>query len=491
MKKYLFISMFLFMSASQFHHVEATEGYYKMLFMDGGVGLTSMQTLPAADYLNYTFEYIATQTVSIQNSVMIKNDNDENGVLLYPDGEPRFKVIFSNGGSMNKHGESLGEEGLGRVRQYYYRGGSYTGACAGAYIATIDSSIYYNIWPGSMIGCGLANTTVGGVIPDDSPLLNYYDFGNDNYIPEIVHVRGGYASTLPPGTEVLLIHDKPGTDLHDNPSSWAYKDNDTTGRLVLMSSHPENEFSGERRDFIAAVFQYAVDGGAPPGTKGPLANGEKRVMNKTTKDNDPVNTKIGDKQYHHFTIDLAGGATNLVITLDGDDTYDLNLYAKKDTFAFAGPADFADTSEGADKSIFVDTADPGTWYIGVECATTVESDAISWGYKYSGLIEVLNGVEYSMQADWNITDIFTNNTLHAESPERLAVNAGRKTVSIRVRSMQPYNLKIYNLQGKLCWEPYTSQAVEKYLWQPDSPGMYIVRLESGKDILTKRFTVVK
>ena len=124
--------------------VEAVEGFYKTLFMDGGVGLSEMRTLPAADYLNYSMEYLATNTVSVQTKVMIKNDNDDNGVLLYPDGEPRFKVIFTNGGDNDTHGESLGEEGRGRVRTFYYRGGSYTGACAGAYIATIDSTIYYN-----------------------------------------------------------------------------------------------------------------------------------------------------------------------------------------------------------------------------------------------------------------------------------------------------------------------------------------------------------
>ncbi len=491
MKKYILFSMILSLSTSLFLRAEATEGFYKDLFMDGGVGLNGMKTLPAADYLNYTWEFIAMNSVNPQNLIMVENDNDDNGVLLYPDGEPRFQLIFTNGGMSDEHGESLGQEGRERVRTFYYRGGSYTGACGGAYISTLDKDCYYKIWPGSMTQVGVAYSDVGGDIPANSPLLNYYDFGGDNYISTIVHHYGGYASTLPPGTEILLIHDKPGTGLDNQPNCWAYKDNDTTGRIVVISPHPENEFSGEKRDLAAAIFQYAIDGRAPPSTKGPLANGEIRIMNKSTNDNDPINTKIGDRQYHHFTIDLTGGATNLVVTLDGDDAFDLNLYLKKDTFAFASVADYADTTAGADKTIPVDTAAPGTWFVGVECATTVVAEEGPWYYEYSGQLEVLNGVEYTIKADWNLTGIYSNNGLNSGALVRLVVNVGRENIFIYVRSLQPYKIKIYDVKGRLCWEPKTSQTVEKYIWQPKSTGMYIVCLESGKDVLTKRFTVVK
>lgn len=122
MKRYILFSMILTLSTSLFLHIEAAEGFYKDLFMDGGVGLSGMKQLPAADYLNYTYEYFANNTVSYQTSIMIGNENDDNGVLLYPDGEPRFKVIFTNGGGPETHGESLGEEGRGRIRSFYYRG---------------------------------------------------------------------------------------------------------------------------------------------------------------------------------------------------------------------------------------------------------------------------------------------------------------------------------------------------------------------------------
>ena len=67
---------------------------------------------------------------------------------------------------------------------------------------------------------------------------------------------------------------------------------------------------------------------------------------------------------------------------------------------------------------------------------------------------------------------------------------GRK-VLIRVNNTKPYNLKIFNMRGRVCWQPNTSQSTKQYTWQPNGTGMYIVYLESGKDIYTRRLTIVK
>jgi hypothetical protein len=90
----------------------------------------------------------------------------------------------------------------------------------------------------------------------------------------------------------------------------------------------------------------------------------------------------------------------MTVTLDADDRYDMNLYIAANTFALASRAEYADISAGADKTLAVSSLDPGTWYIGVECATTVVADKQSYGYDYSGTLEVLNGVEYSIRATW-------------------------------------------------------------------------------------------
>lgn len=44
---------------------------------------------------------------------------------------------------------------------------------------------------------------------------------------------------------------------------------------------------------------------------------------------------------------------------------------------------------------------PGTWYIGVECVTTVETQQTEWGEEYTGNLGVLNGVAYQIRMDVN------------------------------------------------------------------------------------------
>ena len=134
------------------HLQSATPGFYKDLFMDGGKELTSRTSLPAAVSLDLSMEYLATDDQTIQTKIMIGNDYDENGILLYPDGAPRFRLIYTNGGSATGHGNSLGEQGRQRVRSFYYNGGSYSGSCAGAFIVSVSYMVsgtyepYYHIW---------------------------------------------------------------------------------------------------------------------------------------------------------------------------------------------------------------------------------------------------------------------------------------------------------------------------------------------------------
>ena len=73
-----FILIFMILFANSIF----SQGYYKDIFMDGGIGLRSRQNLPAQAYLNLSMEFIATEDISIQNSLMVYNSNDENGVLL-------------------------------------------------------------------------------------------------------------------------------------------------------------------------------------------------------------------------------------------------------------------------------------------------------------------------------------------------------------------------------------------------------------------------
>jgi hypothetical protein len=215
-------------------------------------------------------------------------------------------------------------------------------------------------------------------------------------------------------------------------------------------------------------------------------------MDKSSGDDDPEYTKIGDKQYHHFTVSLSDEVNEMTVTLDADDGYDMNLYLAKNTFALADRAEYADTSEGADKTLTVSSLEPGTWYVGVECATTVSAEKKEYGYEYSGKLEVLNGVEYSIKADWGEgTAIRTRSNSAIATHNRLSVKSEGKKVSIQIETTRAYTLKIFDVKGRLRWQPERSQTTGKHTWQPENGGMYLVRLAFKKNVINKRFMVVR
>lgn len=388
--------------------VPSAEGYYKVLFMDGGLYLTSKTSLPAADYLNITMEHLATSEGDTQSFVLISNIDDDNGRLLYPDGEPRFRAVFTNGGTATNHGTSLGEDGRDRVRAFYNNGGSFTGSCAGAFIASLSNGSsgvnesYYHLWPGRTTVTNLLDTYTGHFIEPGSPLLNYYNFGGDMYISNIYHNGGCYPRTIdyPATTEVLLRYNYSSMSMHQEPSCWAYKTGTDSGRVCVIGSHPESVTGGERLLLMAAMIRYSLDGQGAVNVKDTLSNGVIRYMDKTTGDNDPGFTKIGDKQYHHFKVEVPSGATGLEITLDGDSGYDLNLYVHPGNFAFNSTASYKEVVSGSDKVVSISDPVEGTWYIGIQCATTVTAMKQTWGYDYTGDLSVLNGVAYSITASW-------------------------------------------------------------------------------------------
>lgn len=406
----------------------AAQGYYKDIFMDGGVKVTSRERLPAADFLDMSIEHYASSRYTstfpptrldslLQEEIYTGTPGDLNGVLLYPDGQPRFRLLYVNGGRATSHGRSLGEKGRSRMQTFISNGGSYVGTCAGAFFvsaATVKADtvfpreFYLHSWPGVARATGLSNSYTGMFVEKNSPLLNYADFGGDDYIDSVRHNGGCYLWTeawFPPETETLLRYDYRdelnGRSIHKEISAWAYKKDEATGRIVVIGSHPEAVTGGERLDLMASMLLYARDGLGDPVIKGELERKKKREMYKSTADNDPAHTMIGDKQYHHFKINIPRGASNIRIELEGAKGYDLFLYLNKDDFAFKRKAEYKDISEGPEKTMMFDLLDHGTWYLAVECDTSVETEKTDYGVRYTGKTEVLNGVPYSLIINWD------------------------------------------------------------------------------------------
>ena len=434
--RFLLLVGALFLVASSFSYKQKKNscGYYKDVFMDSGIYMIDRSDLPATRFLGLSMEtfiaapyYPSELTIMdtiIQKELICGNPWDENGILLYPDGEPRFRMIYMNGGLATKHGSSLTQKGRENMRKFIENGGSYVGSCAGMFLASngvyeegkeyAPNKSYLSIWPGTTHHTELIDSYTSVKLSEDSPLLKYYDFGGDLMIDSLRHSNGGYAyygegGIIPEGTEPLLrfVYDTVSIDsktrhIHDQVCTWAYKKNEESGRVVITGSHPEGVAEGERLELMAAMMQYAMDGNGIETIKGELIPGELREMKKSTADSDPLYTKIGDLQYHHFKVNVPANAQKLVISLKGYDKkedFDLSLCAKAGEFAFHHNTDIKDVSQGCRKDLIIDAPQAGEWYISVRCENTVETRNGQYGTEYVKGREVLNGVPYSIKVE--------------------------------------------------------------------------------------------
>ena len=435
--RFLLIVGALFLVTSTFSdaQIKNRNGYYKDVFMDSGIHLEGRRDLPAARFLDLSMEafiaasyYPCELTIKdtlIQKELMCGSPWDENGILLYPDGEPRFRMIYMNGGLATKHGNSLTPEGRENIRKYIDNGGSYVGSCAGMFLASngvyyegreyTPNKSYLSIWPGTAAETWLDNSYTTVRFPKDSPLLKYYDFGGDLQIDSVRHSNGGFAyygngGFIPEGTEPLVrfVYDTVSVDaktrhIHDQVCAWAYKKNEESGRVVITGSHPEIPAVGERLEMMAAMMQYAMDGNGIEKIKGELIPGELREMKKSTADSDPLYTKIGDRQYHHFTVEIPKKVKEAVIVLQGYErtkNFDLTLAACNDELAFHDKTSIKNVSVGCNKKLVLKNPKAGKWYISVFCETTVTADNGEYGVIYTGRTDVLNGVPYKIKVEF-------------------------------------------------------------------------------------------
>jgi glutamine amidotransferase-like uncharacterized protein len=398
------------------------EGYYKDLFVDAGAGVTSATALPAADTLGLDWERVSTGSRALTVRIMAGEPADSNGHLLYPDGSPRFRMMYVHGGHAVNHGDSLGPTGRQRIIDFYNGGGSYSGSCAGAIFATLATGTYeraeYNpsylhIFPARTHYTQLADSYTDMMIPAASPLRKYYDYGGDGRVAEVRHNGGDYVIKgddyyWAPGTEILatyanpVVGDSNHQDFLGNGSIWAYKTSAATGRLVLLGSHPEAVTGGERMRMFAGCLRYAMEGIGAPKVKGVLENGKLRIMGNNA---DPGYEKIGDQQYHHFLVEVPPGAEKLTVALAGEAGYDFGLYAAFGDFAFAGKAAYAADLSGPTQSLAIEKPKAGRWYVGVKLKTTVTVSKNAWGQEYTGKLPVLNGIAYTIQVQGAATAI--------------------------------------------------------------------------------------
>lgn len=297
-------------------------GFYKDMFIDGGYELSSSGT-NAAKFLGLSYQTLFTSSASYQNSIMVSSATDSNGALLYPDGQPRFRLYYMNGGSSGDHVASLGAAGKQRVQDFFHNGGSYSGSCAGAFAAGSRYNRYYQLIPNTNFdSAGPWGTSVDArfTAPEDKPFADVMDrLGVDKTVYNIAFYGGpiykpGIDSIV--GTDIVQGLQYFGTNfggpssLNGHPQVAAYK-GPGTGQMAILAGHPEYASSGSRLGLTAAVYQYALDGARKiPDLKADLSLGQTVQMVGPTQ-------MVGDNQYHRFTVDVPAGADSLDVSLSG------------------------------------------------------------------------------------------------------------------------------------------------------------------------------
>ena len=389
--------------------------FHADVFSDGGIHASSMTNMPAADMLGLSFECLITESSNYTKADSTAQDNtfigysmDLNGKLLYPDGAPRYKVVFVNGGNATGHGRSLKPEGRANFMKYVNNGGSYIGSCAGAYMAALGSAtelhdVYIGLWPGRVTNCNLSDTYVKQYLDSDSPLLQYYSWENNEI--DLVYHNGGpcYDENMfgVPGTEILTrynydhVMSKETGNMNNKGAIWAYKKNNSTGRVIMSGSHPENVKTGARRDLMAGMLRYAIDGLGCTTVKAILHNNETISMDKVG--GDPEHTMIGDMQCHHFVMWVPEGTKKVKVTLQpGESKFDFRLMLAKETFAYVEDAQYKYESKGGKAAVAeLSNLTPGQWYICVQCTSDVKAVSTSHGTGYESTT-LLNGTPYTI-----------------------------------------------------------------------------------------------
>ena len=397
------------------------DGFYKDLFLDGGIKASAMKSMPAAEMLGLSQDCLLISPVNdgyskadtlAQDRAFIGCDEDLNGCLLYPDGAPRYRCVFVNGGNATSHGRSMKEEGRENFRTFVRNGGCYIGSCAGAFVAALGSDsklneYYIGLWPSRATNCHLSDAHTGLSIDVGSPLLKYYNFGGDRYVADVYH-NGGCCldeEYTIPGTEVLTRYDydvdpDEHNHMHMKPASWAWKADKRSGRVIMSGSHPENVTSGERRDLMAAYLKYAMAGQGLTPVKGTLKGGETIVMDKSTTDKDPAHTRIGDMQCHHFAMDIPSGARNVKVTLRPKENFSFRLMLARNTFAYEKAAEHKfECTEGNIAEASFESLQAGQWYVCVQCTSVPKSEVGTYGTVYTDNA-ILNGAAYELTLNY-------------------------------------------------------------------------------------------
>ena len=147
----------------------------------------------------------------------------------------------------------------------------------------------------------------------------------------------------------------------------------------------------------------------------------------------------------------------------------------------------------------------GEWFIAVELAEEVEASIGATNYEYTSNLEVLNGIPYTIEVNWDgtatdlaQTDIPSGFELYQNYPNPFNPST---TIRYDVGESSIVKLDIFNIQGQLIAtlvDEYKSAGTHHAYWDGRnrsgsncSSGVYIYQLSTPSARMNKQMVLVK
>jgi len=235
---------------------------------------------------------------------VIGGADDENGILLYPDGTARVRFLLMPGGDPGTVTRELGnDKGCAFMRSAFASGMDYVGICSGCCLV-MESC--FKLWPGRM---SRTNPTIKGP-PHDivflpfHPLARIYGNGAIAQVPFTGGINEMTANA--PNTEYIgFFRNGQYEGMEGKCAVMAYSPPGYAGgRLVVCPAHPE----AKDPKFIVAMANYAL--------RHPYALPRHRV-----EIGQPVKGVCGDHQNQYYEVLVRENVDKLEVVLgdlDGD-----------------------------------------------------------------------------------------------------------------------------------------------------------------------------
>jgi hypothetical protein len=339
-------------------------GLHADVFVDGGAHLSKVSLEKSATLAGLTREVFFSNSHAQTKSTIGGNSTDLNGALLFPDGQPRFSVLYINGGTAGYHTDAMGAAGRQAVADFHSAGGSYTGSCAGEFVA---SRRIKSLWGGTVGNPGRTGRQTVTFDEVDHPIVQSLMAWNNgsNVVTNIPHYGGPRNSeSLPHPDGTQFIGTITGGLYRGTDFLVEYQRDDASGITILSPSHPEYGRQASHTALMASILKRANDQSRTiPDVKGTLSTDQTVVMS------DPAQ-KVGDGQYHRYSLDVSAGTSVLYINLSGN----ADLFVQYNGPAHAGSYLAKSTSAG-DDMVAIQDPEPGTYEVSVFGAHTVLNGA--------------------------------------------------------------------------------------------------------------------